>query len=100
ETVEPAKLGGGGGDGRVPILRPGHVEMVVGRALAEAAGGFAAALVEHVADHDLAPASIISRAVSAPMPRAAPEISATLPSSRFIHPSRFQRKIHNEAVRQ
>src|SRR5205814_3368951 len=32
----------------------------------------------------LAPVSTISRAVSAPMPRAAPEISATLPSSRFI----------------
>src|SRR4029077_6022874 len=32
----------------------------------------------------LAPASAISRAVSAPMPRAAPEISATLPSRRFI----------------
>src|SRR5947207_13587036 len=31
-----------------------------------------------------APASTISRAVSAPMPRAAPEIRATLPSSRFI----------------
>src|SRR6185437_13411185 len=34
----------------------------------------------------LAPASTISRAVSAPIPRAAPEISATLPSSRFIFP--------------
>src|ERR1700730_8037350 len=31
-----------------------------------------------------APASIISRAVSAPIPRAAPDINATLPSSRFI----------------
>ena len=31
-----------------------------------------------------APASTISRAVSPPMPRAPPEISATLPSSRFI----------------
>src|SRR5580704_8785807 len=32
----------------------------------------------------LAPALAISRAVSAPIPRAAPEISATLPSRRFI----------------
>src|SRR4029077_6438488 len=32
----------------------------------------------------LAPASTISRAVAAPMPRAAPEIKATLPSRRFI----------------
>src|SRR5260370_402083 len=32
----------------------------------------------------LAPASTISRVVSAPMPRAAPETSATLPSRRFI----------------
>src|SRR6266851_8908011 len=31
-----------------------------------------------------APASTIGRAVSPPMPRAAPEISATFPSSRFI----------------
>src|SRR5438270_2401511 len=31
-----------------------------------------------------APASAIRRAVSAPIPRAAPEISATLPSRRFI----------------
>src|SRR5467141_2434942 len=32
----------------------------------------------------LAPASTISRAVAAPMPRAAPEMKATLPSRRFI----------------
>src|SRR5216683_8248277 len=32
----------------------------------------------------LAPASTISRAVSAPMPRAAPDINATFPSRRFI----------------
>src|SRR5215472_12391308 len=43
----------------------------------------------------LAPPSTISRAVAAPMPRAAPEIKATLPSRRFIvsllaHDPRFR----------
>jgi integration host factor subunit beta len=49
--------------------------------------GFGAFSVKHRGAHigrTRAPASIISRAVSASIPRAAPEIRATLPSRRFI----------------
>src|SRR5205085_7386116 len=51
-------------------------------ATADLAGGFPSAIVEDVADDDPSPASTISRAVSAPIPRAAPEIRAILPSRR------------------
>jgi hypothetical protein len=54
-----------------------------------------------------APASTISRAVSAPMPRAAPDRNAILPSSRFMgsmlqtylpHQSRLLVAIENSVI--
>ena len=75
EDVEPAKPGHRRRDGGRPVLLAGHVEMHVD-------GGIPAPAIVRAVSRPrssstspiatLAPASTISRAVAAPMPRAAP----------------------------
>ena len=66
-----------------PVVLAGDVEVEVAGVVAELLGDELAVLVEHVAQHDLRPLGHeqpgLGRALA---PGAAPEISATLPSSR------------------